>query len=270
MVCPVLQGYPTGVGYFKLSNSAKSKFKGQDGGITQAILSRLFEEKDIDCVIGVSKNREWKPQPLIISRREDLEKIALSKYTYTPLLETLEKAIEQDFGKIALTGVGCQIHSASLFREKFSEFGNRIALLLGLFCMETFRHDSLFEYLSEKNVKAKEIEKFDITKGKFMVKTKQGEFSEKVSKLNYIVREGCKSCEDFPSYFADISVGSVGSREGWNAVIVRSYDGSRFWEKVKSSLELEECNVREIKRLTKYKKRMVREHEAKPYKTLHR
>ncbi|MHA2062060.1 MAG: Coenzyme F420 hydrogenase/dehydrogenase, beta subunit C-terminal domain, partial [Candidatus Sifarchaeia archaeon] len=44
------------------------------------------------------------------------------------------------------------------------------------------------------------------------------------------VRSGCHSCEDLTAWYADISVGSIGTPGGWSTVFVRSQQGKDIFE----------------------------------------
>ncbi|MFX0114103.1 MAG: Coenzyme F420 hydrogenase/dehydrogenase, beta subunit C-terminal domain [Candidatus Hodarchaeota archaeon] len=260
-VCPVLEAHDKEVGYFKESLSAKSDFSGQDGGLTQAILHVLFEKGEIDCVVGVGHDKEWNPLPLIISKQNEIPKLALSKYTFTPLLESLKEAVDSGYKKIAITGVGCQIASAALFRENFAEYGRAIVCLLGLVCTKTFRYEDFFAYLKKQGFSPQNIEKIDINKGLISVEGSGKHFEEKVRKLGHLSRLGCKYCDDVPAFSSDIALGAVGSEPGYNSVIVRSYEGKRIWDLVRDSLKLAlgEANLKPLARLQIMKRREVKD-----------
>ncbi|MHA2231691.1 MAG: Coenzyme F420 hydrogenase/dehydrogenase, beta subunit C-terminal domain, partial [Candidatus Hodarchaeales archaeon] len=260
-VCPVLEGHDKEIGYFKMALSAMSDFSGQDGGLTQAILHVLFEENEIDCAIGVAHDESWNPIPIIIENQEEISRMALSKYTYIPLLESLAKAVKLGYKQIALTGVGCQVASAALFRENFPEYGKAIACILGLVCTKTFRHDDFFEYLKEEGFSPVDINKIDIRKGILSVEGLEERFEVRVRTLGPLSRMGCRYCDDVPAFSADIALGAVGSEQGYNSLIVRSYEGKRIWEIVKKSLSLTfgEVNLKPWSKLQIMKKAEVRD-----------
>ena len=62
--------------------------------------------------------------------------------------------------------------------------------------------------------------------GNFIVK-QDGEtvHRARLRKVKDLVRGCCHSCGDFTSEFADLSVGNVGSPDGWSTVIVRTERG---------------------------------------------
>jgi coenzyme F420 hydrogenase subunit beta len=86
-------------------------------------------------------------------------------------------------------------------------------------------------------------EKTQISKGKFTIVVDGKESSVPVKELNSAVEKGCLSCPDFASKYADVSVGSIGSEEGYSTVIVRSDVGQKLVETLglpKAKVKMEE------------------------------
>ena len=67
------------------------------------------------------------------------------------------------------------------------------------------------------------------------------------------VRSGCGFCDDLVSRLADISVGSIGSPDGYSTVIVRSERGEKLLEAAVFSRR--EINRDEIVKLAGFKKK---------------
>jgi len=78
------------------------------------------------------------------------------------------------------------------------------------------------------------------------------EYSCRVSELGAYVREGCPFCDDLVNRLADISIGSIGSADGYSTVIVRSESGERLLEGV--AFEPEQANREEVARIAAIKK----------------
>lgn len=100
------------------------------------------------------------------------------------------------------------------------------------------------------------VEKMDIKKGKFIVKIGEEEISFGVKELDDIVPSGCKICQDFVAVESDVSVGSVGSPNGFSSVIVRTDVAKKIMNYIKEKgyAELSEANVEVIEKLINYKK----------------
>ena len=67
------------------------------------------------------------------------------------------------------------------------------------------------------------------------------------------MRSGCGFCDDLVSRLADISIGSIGSPDGYSTVIVRSERGEKLLEAAVFSRR--EINRDEIVKLAAFKKK---------------
>ncbi len=126
--------------------------------------------------------------------------------------------------------------------------------LIGLFCFEAFNYEKLREeMLRLLGVDLDGAERTQIRKGKFIVRVDGKDSGVSVKDLKAAVEKGCSRCSDFTAECSDVSVGSVGSEEGYSTVIVRSPLGQRLLE----NLELNRGNVRkeEIVKLASLKKK---------------
>jgi coenzyme F420 hydrogenase subunit beta len=95
------------------------------------------------------------------------------------------------------------------------------------------------------------VEKTQIRQGKFTALTEGKEYSCKVNDLDCAAEKACLYCDDFTSRFADVSVGSVGSKPGFSSVIVRSKAGVELVKSLDAAKE--EVDKDEVVRLSKFK-----------------
>ena len=128
---------------------AKSKDNAgsQDGGVASGILKSLFKQGKIDCAVGITRNEKWEPEVVLLTSAEDVERTRGTKYTSDPVLAALREAFEK-YDRIAVVGVPCQAHAARLIRENVNE---KIVLIIGLLCMESFHHDVMLEKIIRNN-----------------------------------------------------------------------------------------------------------------------
>ncbi|AXI24867.1 hypothetical protein CFE53_01295 [Methanofervidicoccus sp. A16] len=244
----------------------RGDIEGQDGGVVTAFLKYLLENNKIDGAIVVG-DECWKPVSMIVQDPKDIERSARSKYTISTL-DALRTAGEIGIERVAVVGLPCQISGLRKLQyfpylAKYNgEIGwdgrmvnfPRIEYLIGLFCMGKFEEESIDRVLEKNNLKREDIEKFDIKRGTFIMITKEGErYTVPLEELNYC--EGCRICRDFDSVMADVSVGSVGSPEGYSTVIVRTEKG----EDIKEAIELKEgVDIESIERMRKLKMKKFR------------
>ncbi|MCX9013742.1 MAG: Coenzyme F420 hydrogenase/dehydrogenase, beta subunit C-terminal domain [Candidatus Methanoperedens sp.] len=242
-VCPLLDGFPADeFDNIKEKRVGKSvSLHGQDGAVVSQILKSLLAQGEIDCAIGLVRNEQWETKIVTFTKPEDVEKASGTKYTYQPIIasmrdihraftETYNNALEK-YNKVALVGVPCQAHGASLFRENFG----KIELIIGLICMESFSEEIMGSKIipDVMGLDIRDVVKMNFGKGKFIVQTGKETKEVPIKDVAPMARKGCGFCQDYTSYYADISVGSVGSAEGWSTVFVRTEKGVEYLNKVK-------------------------------------
>jgi len=229
----------------------------QDGGATTALLKYALDNKLVDCAVvtGVEEKDKWKPKPMVAFNKSDLLKAASSKYVSSPTLTALASAVEEYYAEnIAVVGVGCQIRAIRKMQFSnygYTKYGSKVKFAIGLFCSESFFYQGLInEYLLGKGVDLSKVTKFEIAKGKFIVKSNSDILlSVPVKEVKAYGRKGCKLCDDFSARFADISVGGVDSPPGWTTVIIRTDVGEKLFNDAVNSgyLDVKKMSVKDLK-----------------------
>jgi coenzyme F420 hydrogenase subunit beta len=226
------------VGIYSQVYKARSKVpeineRAQDGGVVSSILSSFLSEGgDGVIVAGLDETKTWVPKPIVGKNNEDIIDAAGTKYTSSPTLLGVKEAVkDQKLVDIAVVGTPCQIRGLSKLTEgKFrnKKYSDAVKLKIGLFCMETFRYDDWIRYLENNNVNPEKVTKFEIKNGRFYA-NKDDEVIHKTRLKNVkkLVRPCCHHCDDFTCEYSDISIGNVGSPEGWSTVIVRNEKGEK-------------------------------------------
>ena len=128
--------------------------------------------------------------------------------------------------RIAMVGTPCEIMAASKLQHYTD---SPIDVKLGLFCMENFSYKYFENLLKEYDLKMEDIEKFQITKGFIFLSLKTRETVKiPISIAKRIIRKNCNICAELTSETSDISIGSIGSDEGWSTLIVRTEKGAEI------------------------------------------
>ena len=215
--------------------------KAQDGGAVSAILTQfLAGDGDGAVVAGIEDDRPWAAKPIVVTSKEGILEGAGTKYTNSPSLVGVASAIQEyALSKIALVGTPCQMKGIrNIETDPWSDerIKDIVALRIGLFCMETFDYPSFIEYLEGEGISAAKVDKFEIKSGRFIA-IQDGEEIHKVklAAVKGLVRQCCHTCGDFSAEFADLSVGNVGSSNGWSTVIVRTDIGEEALEAAKKA-----------------------------------
>lgn len=211
----------------------------QSGGAVTAILRAGLEAGLVDAVVTVAED-PWTrgPYSIVVAEGEELVHHAGSRYSWwVPLLASLKEAVvERKYRRLAVVGVPCAVQAVHRMRTSRNDllrpFGQSVRLLLGLFCTESFDYELLIgRKLGEgMGIRPWEIVRMDV-KGDLRVSLSDGRtIAIPVKELQGCVREGCSSCTDFTATEADISAGSVGAREGFTSLLVRTQAGEGFLE----------------------------------------
>lgn len=226
-VCPRWKYKPlNGVGEFLEMHSARSnRLVGQDGGMVTEIMATALELGIIDRAVFVSKDEKMKPEMFHVRSRDQLkiEKLRGTKYSFADVLPELRKAISATKKGVGVVGTPCMISGIRKLQNNIPEYSEKVKLVVGLFCTENFYHWQLYDFLkNNKDADMREVLKTNIAKGNFIVSLKDGrEVIFSVKEFDPIIPSGCKVCQDFASIESDVSVGSVGSKDGYSSVIIR-------------------------------------------------
>jgi coenzyme F420 hydrogenase subunit beta len=86
-----------------------------------------------------------------------------------------------------------------------------------------------------------DVNKMGISRGRFWVRSVDGNrFRVPVKFIKAYAQQSCFSCLDFCGELSDISIGSVGSTDGYSSVLVRSEKGKKVFSEFKNRIE---CNI---------------------------
>ncbi len=118
---------------------------------------------------------------------------------------------------------------------------DRVGLTVGLFCTWALAYEPFSEFLWER-FPATPITGMDITpppERLLKIKTPEGEQDIPLDEIREFIRPGCGVCLDMTAETADISVGTVEGRPGWNTVIIRTDRGRAAWDRALETGALE-------------------------------
>jgi len=225
------------LGIYRKAVSARTAgvAQAQDGGVATALLLEALKSGMIDCAIVTDKDGSWRTVTKLATTKDEILAAAGTKYTINNSVLAVKEALEKGYKKIGFVGTPCQIQGlrkVKLLDEPYQFGQDRIALLVGLFCMENFDYDLLMNGLVKDKfgMDAKDVARFEIKKGMFRVIDKAGAAHEvKIEETDKFTFPGCGPCFDFASELADVSVGSVGSGEGWSTVLTRTDAGEKLY-----------------------------------------
>ncbi|PCN49830.1 coenzyme F420 hydrogenase, partial [Candidatus Geothermarchaeota archaeon ex4572_27] len=209
------EGEPIGV--YREAYSVRTRLEevakvAQDGGAVTTLLIHALSTGMVDCaVVAGVRDEPWRAWPKVALTVDDLLKAAGTKYTPSPNLIGLSEAVV-GYAKqrVAFVGTPCQVRAVRQMQfnpKGCLKLGERVSIVIGLFCMESFHYDKLMgEFLKSKGYEPKDISKFAITKGKFIAYSAGNEvINVPLSEVKGYVRSSCHYCRDFTAELADIS-----------------------------------------------------------------
>ncbi|MFX1589887.1 MAG: Coenzyme F420 hydrogenase/dehydrogenase, beta subunit C-terminal domain, partial [Promethearchaeota archaeon] len=219
----------------RLSNKAKEILPIEAGPIT-ALLTTAMDAGLIDCSIVTNKDDNFRPFPILATNNIELFKSIGYKPSQSPTLSLIGDAINKEYTDIAIVGTPCQIQALRKMQNhpRFDfEVYDLVSFAIGTFCFGTYYNQLISECFKEYEVKPSEISKIATDKDNFKMKIFSSN-SPKELPLNFIydkaIRNACFSCSDYTASFADISVGLVGSDEGWRTLIIRTEKGKQMYK----------------------------------------
>ncbi len=246
-----------GIGHVEESYTArfKERMDGvQDGGFVSALLISLLEAGEIDgaLVARESETERWKGEAFLATTPEDIRECAGSFYNQTLALGHVDfKGYDLPPNpRIAVVGTPCEIEGIKAMQARPWTWGSSkveaITLTIALLCTKSFNYEKLMleEIRDKRGVDLANVGRVDIDRGKMVVQDLDGEtiFEEPIRDFHEAALKGCDECADFMGHAADISVGSVGSADGYSSVIVRSEEGQAAFELVREKLHLRQLD----------------------------
>jgi coenzyme F420 hydrogenase subunit beta len=224
----------------------------QDGGVVSALLIALLEAGDLDGVLLAreSATEPWKGEAFLACTPAEVVECAGSFYNQTMALGHLDLK-GHDLGpnpRIAVVGTPCEVEGITALQSRPWFWGSArvdaVVLTIALLCTKSFNYEKLMvgEIQRERGIPLERVGRVDVIRGQLIVQDRQGAtlLEEPIRDFHGAALKGCDECADFLGSAADLSVGSVGSPDGWSSVLVRSGAGAAALAAAAGRLELRE------------------------------
>jgi coenzyme F420 hydrogenase subunit beta len=173
---------------------------------------------------------------------QHLGKLGKNYSTYCPTIQEIKKIGHSRLDRIAMVGTPCQIYTVRKMQTLNIVPADSIIFTIGLFCMENFTFEAKSIKAVEKKlgVKIGDIAKLNI-KDDVILTTTDGQVHHlPFEAVDEIARPACMACPDFANDFADISVGGLGSPNGYTTTVVRTSIGQKLYNGAKQDRLLKE------------------------------
>lgn len=226
-------GYGTySYGFYSRSTDPEIRAVAQDGGVVSTLIVHGLETGTLGgAILGdVFPGDNQIGRHRLATSRPEVLSCAASRYTYSPNTLALQEAMHRDVRPLAVVGVPCQVdgvrlqQNSSIRHEMANWYRRNIALVIGLFCSESFTHESLDRLAEMIEVPRERIRNINI-KGKLVVRLDDGEvLTASLKKYREFARPACLYCLDYSAENADLAAGGIGL-DGWTFVLVRTERG---------------------------------------------
>jgi coenzyme F420 hydrogenase subunit beta len=224
---------------------------GQDGGVVTALLVALLEAGEIDGALVAREHptETWKAIPYVATTPEEVAACAGSFYNQTLALAHLDL---DDYDlpprpRLVLVGTPCEVQGLRAMQARpWRRWGasqvEAVVLAVALLCTKSFNYEALMlrELRDTRGIDLERVGRVDVIRGKLIVDDTEGHtiLEEPIRDFHGAALKGCDECADFLGFGADISVGSVGSADGYSSVMIRTPAGATAFAHVRDRLEL--------------------------------
>ena len=186
-----------------------------------------------------------KVKPLITLVPDDALSAVDSKVIPCAVAEAFGRAVFE-YGKahIAFVGIPCHVLALRKLEAWQHKIIDSLEIIIGLFCLWTFSLSRLLEHLlHEYGIAANEIISVDLEGNEYVVSTRNNVLRIPILEIKYHIMNRCKTCVDFTSELADLSVGGATPLKDWSIIIVRTKKGENL---LNLAIEKKVLAVREI------------------------
>ncbi|MHC4656490.1 MAG: Coenzyme F420 hydrogenase/dehydrogenase, beta subunit C-terminal domain [Planctomycetota bacterium] len=231
-----------------------------DGGVVTSVLRYALKKRLIQGALVSRRTGPFGRQPFLATNPDELIEAAGTHFdevqhlgefgkdysTYCPTIQEIKKIGQLQMDKIAMVGTPCQIYTVRKMQTLNIVPADSIVFTVGLFCMENFSFNAKSIKVLEKKlgVKMGDIAKLNIKDDVILTTTSGQVHHLPFEVVDHIARSACMTCPDFANDFADISVGGLGSPDGYTTTVVRTGIGQKIYNGAKHEGLIKELRFR--------------------------
>ena len=216
-----------------------------DGGVVTSLLLYALEKGLINGAVVSRRTGPFSRVPAVATTAEEvidaagshfddvahLGQIGTSYTSFVPAIRQVREARQRGLNKVALVGTPCQVYSLRKMQMLKVVPSDTVALVIGLFCMESFSltRESRKKLEKRLGMKLANVAKMNIKSDVIMTMGGGAVLHVPFKLMDEVARPACFACPDFANEFADISCGGLGSPDGYTSVMVRTAAGERIY-----------------------------------------
>ena len=218
----------------------------QWSGMVTTLAARLLERGEVEAVITAAAmpGTRFAPRPLLARTPEEVLGSAGNKPCLSPNLGLLEQVREAGVARLAVIGTSCQVH---MLRAAEAELGLAHLDVIGIPCSDNVTYPDLTAFLELVSRSPGTIVHYEFMQDYSLHMHHEDGSTERLNyidfpmdKLEGIFPSACLSCFDYANGLADLTIGYMGARLGWQWVLVRTGRGAELLELLREDLEFTE------------------------------
>ena len=215
----------------------------QDGGTVTALVSLALGTGLIEAAVLTGRDG-LEPRERLVTKAGEVAACASSKYSAAPTLAALNRGRSQGYTRLGVVATPCQATAVAKMRANpmaDADFSDPVGLVIGLFCTWALDTRALMTLL-EGRVEAARYTAMTIPPppaGVLIVHAEDGDLELPLEEVRELIPAACAICRDMTAEWADLSVGALEGRRGWNTLIVRSPVGAELVERATAGGYLE-------------------------------
>ena len=207
-------------------------------GIVTRLGERLLQSGTVDAVITVQAHPDdrWRPQPVLVTRPEDMAACRGMRMGYAPLLALVEPALRQGLKRLAVIAIPCQVYPLRAIEAQLRrEYGLESLYVIGMPCSDNTHTERFHEFLALLSDRPESIGYLEF-RADYRVEIRTDDGRQRLIPflqlpLSRLPKDffplTCRTCVDYTNALADITVGYMGGRgEQW--VLVRNDRGQQL------------------------------------------
>ena len=209
-------------------------------GLTTRLAERLLENGLVDAVIAMAPHPDdrWRPQPVLVTRAQDMARCRGMRMGYAPLISLVEPALAQGHKRLAVIGIPCQIYALRALQPQLErEHGLQSLHVIGTPCADNTSTEHFHDFLARLSPRPQDISYLEFRADYHVeIRTDQGGH-RRIPFLQLPLSDlppdffplTCRTCVDYSNVLADITVGYMGG-DGQQWLLVRNTRGAALLE----------------------------------------
>ncbi|EIC20797.1 Coenzyme F420 hydrogenase/dehydrogenase, beta subunit C-terminal domain [Thiorhodovibrio frisius] len=224
----------------------------QWSGMVTSLGAALLETGQVEGVItaAAAPGTRFAPRPVLARTPDAVRASAGNKPCLSPNLALLDEVRAAGIKRLAFIGTGCQVQILRAAEPQLREqMGLEHLDVIGIPCSDNVTYPDLQFFLTQVSRSPETIVHYEFMQDyRLWMRHDDGDIERvnfidfPMDKLDGVFPSACLSCFDYANSLADITIGYMGARLGWQWVLVRTERGQAMLDLIKPQLEFRELD----------------------------